>query len=92
MGRTAIVRFVRNSMLAAGLAGSILAGTSAAQSSFLQWDGDSIGDWFGYSVGDAGDVVEEPGSFYRRHERVLMPLAVMALALLVVAFVPLLWT
>ena len=56
MGRTDRVRFVRDSLLAAGLAGSLLAGTSAAQSTFLQWDGDSIADSFGYSVDGAGDV------------------------------------
>jgi len=32
---------------------------------------------------------EEPGTFYQRHERILMPLIVMSIALVLVAFVPL---
>lgn len=44
--------------------------------------------------GDAITQAElEPpsGSFYRRHERLLLPISVMATALLLVSFVPLLW-
>ncbi len=42
-------------------------------------------------VGVVEDDAPEGGSFWSRHERILLPMAVMATALLLVAFVPLLW-
>src|SRR5690606_3159678 len=43
-------------------------------------------------VGEVEDEGEaRSGSLWRRHERVLLPIAVMAIALVVVAFGPLLW-
>ncbi len=43
-------------------------------------------------VGDAADVVAQPGdSFWTRHEHILLPMVVMGLALVIVAFVPFLW-
>ncbi|RMG18171.1 MAG: TRAP transporter large permease subunit, partial [Deltaproteobacteria bacterium] len=41
-------------------------------------------------VGEVAEEEEERGGFWRRHERILLPMAVMASALLLVAFVPLL--
>ncbi|MCB9779580.1 MAG: TRAP transporter large permease subunit [Alphaproteobacteria bacterium] len=43
-------------------------------------------------VGEAADVPPEPGmGFFARYEHVLVPMIVMGLALLLVAFVPFLW-
>ncbi|MCK6503402.1 TRAP transporter large permease subunit [Myxococcota bacterium] len=44
-------------------------------------------------VGDAADVVPTPGmGFFQRHEHVIVPMIVMGISLLLVAFVPLLWS
>jgi hypothetical protein len=56
MSRTAFAHWVRVSLLASGLAGTLIAGTSAAQKAFLLWDGDSATDHLGYAVAGAGDV------------------------------------
>ena len=42
-------------------------------------------------VGVVEDDAPEGGGFWSRHERILLPMAVMATALLLVAFVPLFW-
>ena len=34
----------------------------------------------------------EGDTFWRRHERILLPISVMATALVIVAYLPLLWT
>ena len=39
MSRTAFAHWVRVSLLASGLAGTLIAGTSVAQQAFLLWDG-----------------------------------------------------
>ena len=40
---------------------------------------------------EAEEVVPENETFWRRHERILLPMSVMGTALLIVAFVPLWW-
>jgi TRAP-type C4-dicarboxylate transport system permease large subunit len=43
-------------------------------------------------VGDAADIEPQPGaSFFSRHEHVIVPMIVMGISLLLVAFVPFLW-
>ncbi|NOY26718.1 MAG: TRAP transporter large permease subunit [Oligoflexia bacterium] len=43
-------------------------------------------------VGDAADIVARPGEgFFSRHEHIIVPMVVMGISLLLVAFVPLFW-
>src|SRR5882672_4185641 len=56
--RSTIASFAA-SIVATCLAAGPLAGGSAAQKSFLTWDGNSAGDSLGYSVAGAGDVNDD---------------------------------